>query len=86
MISIDEALQVFGGRRMNTGILEPCPFCGGEAEIQTVVSKFWNGKKFYYVICLDCEATKGYTEEAGAFYLSREEAVREWNRRYPNET
>lgn len=49
--------------------LKPCPFCGGEANIQS----FPNNHRVH---CFSCEAsTKRYFSE-------KEEAVEAWNRRF----
>ena len=35
--------------------LKPCPFCGGEAQIQCVPNYGMEGK-YYYGLCLKCHA------------------------------
>ena len=50
--------------------LEPCPFCGSEAEI--VELKTWEGS--FYVHCPNCGIEQGYR-------YPYEEAVEQWNMR-----
>ena len=50
--------------------LKPCPFCGGEAEIEMDENWYWN----YYVFCQECKITTDYYETA-------DEAIEAWNRR-----
>lgn len=56
--------------------LKPCPFCGGEAQIQCVPNYGMEGK-YYYGLCLKCHSkTQARPAEISA-------AV-DWNtRRYP---
>ena len=50
--------------------LKPCPFCGGEAEIEMDESWYWN----YHVFCQECKIGTDYYETA-------DEARQAWNRR-----
>lgn len=60
--------------------LKACPFCGGEA---AVCQSHYNGK--WFVACLDePEHNVGHFENGGR-YLTKEEAVNEWNRRSASE-
>lgn len=60
--------------------LKPCPFCGGKAEIRTMI---YAGNALYYVRCprincfIHCFTKKKYETEA--------EAVEAWNRRVNDE-
>ena len=54
--------------------LERCPFCGGEAQLDTW-SPMLRSSVFYVVTCTDCGATTWpYVADAGG-------AVNLWNRR-----
>ena len=55
--------------------LEPCPFCGGEAYVDSAVIFFNLPKSLRWRA--ECSACHARTAEKG----SREEAVRAWNRR-----
>ena len=58
--------------------LEPCPFCGGKAEIHNcgeLVNTYIKLTGYFGVHCTKCySATKPYKGE--------EEAVKAWNKRY----
>lgn len=51
--------------------LKPCPFCGGEAKVQS----FSHDRTVY---CTDCNA------RVQKFFPTREEAIEAWNRRADN--
>ena len=51
--------------------LRPCPFCGGQAEIQ--VHKFHELPNTYGVKCRNCDA------QTGQFYSSEGHAITIWN-------
>lgn len=51
--------------------LRPCPFCGGQAEIQ--VHEFCELQNTYGVKCRNCDA------QTGQFYLSEGHAITLWN-------
>lgn len=63
--------------------LKPCPFCGGEAEINP--HSFWNEKekdftdKTFGVVCGECQTS------GNQFYGTEAEAVEAWNRRADDE-
>lgn len=55
--------------------LLPCPFCGGKA----FLNKEWEETFGFFGECSECESSTYYS-------LSREEAVKAWNRRvYPDD-
>lgn len=57
--------------------LLPCPFCGGEAILET--DKIGNEQKLYYVSCKDdCITQYGYSS-------TKEYAIEKWNTRKPIE-
>ena len=53
--------------------LKPCPFCGGEAQMQ--YHEFDGYERTYGVICVDCMV------QFDTFFLLEEEAVKAWNSR-----
>ena len=67
--------------------LKPCPFCGGEAEINIRKQCYGHGEYHdeYFVKCKSCGARSGFEV---VYYLSSkecEEAVtKKWNRRGDN--
>ena len=58
--------------------LKPCPFCGGEAFLQS--HRVMGDERFTesWVLCLDC---LGQTRQ----YLSAKKAIEAWNRRSESE-
>ena len=54
--------------------LKPCPFCGGEAEIQV------DYDRVVFVICKNCKA-RTYAIPIVAEYCANEVAAEKWNRR-----
>jgi Lar family restriction alleviation protein len=52
--------------------LKPCPFCGGEAEVSSIIG---GGSA---VMCKDCEIKTSY------IFSSKESAIEFWNRRSNN--
>jgi len=59
--------------------LKSCPFCGGEAFINTPIKYLVDGELVpaaYYVNCKKCKASNGSCYGEGA-----EEAIEAWNRR-----
>ncbi|MCD8350069.1 MAG: Lar family restriction alleviation protein [Planctomycetaceae bacterium] len=50
--------------------LRPCPFCGGEADVEMVLNDYWNA------YCVDCGATT-------TDIIDQNEAIAAWNRRTP---
>ncbi|MGN0553360.1 MAG: Lar family restriction alleviation protein [Oscillospiraceae bacterium] len=58
--------------------LKPCPFCGGEVELEHV------DNEFYMISCSKCSSATsfGYTYKDGtARDATRAETVKAWNRR-----
>lgn len=60
--------------------LKPCPFCGGEAEIKTLVYQSRFEEKTKQVECMECKATSSAGEHQGDL-RNDEMAAREWNQR-----
>ena len=67
MISLDKAIEIV---RAGMRELKPCPFCGGEAEIEMDDCWYWN----YHVFCQECKIGTDY-------YNTADEAIEAWNRR-----
>ena len=67
MISLDKAIEIV---RAGMRELKPCPFCGGEAEIEMDDCWYWN----YHVFCQECKIGTDY-------YDTADEAIEAWNRR-----
>lgn len=66
------------GRKMSEIKLKPCPFCGGEAYISTVLKPH-----------IDCFHTKKCKMRPDTWLLSSEslkKQIKAWNRRADNET
>lgn len=60
-----------------TDELKPCPFCGGEAELQ---DDLWREDKvFYRAVCGDMECQGHY---CNYWSMTPEEAARRWNTRH----
>lgn len=67
--------------------LLPCPFCGGEAEVDQTTERFEYGiggpnsvmEYGYYVYCKKCSAGTGAVDIPPP---SEDEAIAEWNRRH----
>ena len=53
--------------------LKKCPFCGGEADIESDISDY--GEMRFYVYCKKCIAEGGWG-------FSEKEAIELWNKRY----
>ena len=52
--------------------LKPCPFCGGEAELNTIDES--DSTVINAVWCIDCESEGGY-------YSTEAKAIKTWNTR-----
>lgn len=63
--------------------LKPCPFCGGEAIINTERRHSGTAEKFCFIGCRTsgCIAS---IHSMNRYYLTPEEAVEAWNRRIDN--
>lgn len=60
--------------------LKPCPFCGGEAEVQKAKSTSYFGRKLpYKVKCKRCHCALAYQ-----FFGTEKDATKAWNRRADN--
>ena len=63
--------------------LVPCPFCGGEAYLETVPTLH---KDEYVVCCKDKECTAFYIGYGDiGLYATKEKAIQSWNTRKPME-
>lgn len=61
---------------MNNPKLKPCPFCGGNAKVETYKHPY--GHTMYWVGCAN-EKCDVFPETPG--YSERRNAVRSWNKR-----
>lgn len=60
--------------------LEPCPFCGGVAEVEQVPGNFQEGKRIPWSIwCYNCNLSFGYDSDYGVDFPSKAEAITAWN-------
>lgn len=59
--------------------LEPCPFCGGDAELRHT-DKASENVEASFVICTNCYA-RGRTVNASCGYCADDRVIEEWNRR-----
>ena len=57
------------GRRCGMTELKPCPFCGGEAELNLLLGNY----------CVTCKSCMGAIFPAAG--MTEEEAIELWNRR-----
>ena len=64
--------------------LKPCPFCGGEAELQYGGNGSREAAGMSFVRCKGCGAI-GQKFEVCRRYSSDEKAIEAWNRRADNE-
>lgn len=63
---------------METTDLKSCPFCGKEA---TVYTTFTPSASVWYQVCCKTDCCESATD----FYLTREKAIKAWNRRANDE-
>ena len=61
--------------------LKPCPFCGGEAQINERYRSGTANRKMYWVNCKACGISQQNTNVSGYRYQSK--AIDRWNRREP---
>lgn len=63
--------------------LKPCPFCGGEAQINERYRSGTPNRKMYWVSCKACGISQQHDNTSG--YRYRSKAIEKWNRRKPME-
>lgn len=66
--------------------LKPCPFCGGEAKMQSDIRyprPECEPKTAFEVVCQNWDCIIGFVDER--YYLSEKEAAGAWNRRTKDE-
>jgi len=56
--------------------IEPCPFCGGQAELSNTYDKAFH-MEFWRVVCNECLSSSGILK-------TQEGTISVWNRRYKN--
>ena len=61
--------------------LKPCPFCGGEAQINERYRSGTANRKMYWVSCKACGVSQQHDNTSGYRYQSK--AIDRWNRREP---
>lgn len=61
--------------------LKPCPFCGGEAQINERYRSGIPNRKMYWISCKACGISQQNTNVSGYRYQSK--AIDRWNRREP---
>lgn len=61
--------------------LKPCPFCGGEAQVNERYRSGTPNRKMYWVSCKACGISQQNTNVSGYRYQSK--AIDRWNRREP---
>lgn len=67
--------------------LKPCPFCGGEAKIESLPPDEQYETTSYYISCYDCGSSTSF----GYIYVdktarecTKKETIDKWNRRADN--
>ena len=61
--------------------LKPCPFCGGEAQVNERYRSGTPNRKMYWVSCKACGISQQNTNVSGYRYQNK--AIDRWNRREP---
>ena len=61
--------------------IKPCPFCGGEAQINERYRSGTANRKMYWVSCKACGISQQHDNTSGYRYQSK--AIDRWNRREP---
>ena len=72
-------------RLTDAGVLVPCPFCGGEAEVVAYGPRLLRPSRnhVYSVSCNECEMMSGWDVDYGGRYDTEYEAMLAWNTRAP---
>lgn len=70
-------------RLSEAGVLVPCPFCGGEAEVVAYGPRLLRPSRnhVYSVSCNECEMMFGWDVDYGGRYDTEYEAMLAWNTR-----
>lgn len=61
--------------------LKPCPFCGGEAQVNERYRGGTANRKMYWISCSACGVSQQHDNTSGYRYQSK--AIDRWNRREP---
>ena len=72
-------------RLTDAGVLVPCPFCGGEAEVVAYGPRLLRPSRnhVYSVSCNECEMMFGWDVDYGGRYDTEYEVMLAWNTRAP---
>nr|DAU50978.1 MAG TPA: restriction alleviation protein [Caudoviricetes sp.]DAX25380.1 MAG TPA: restriction alleviation protein [Caudoviricetes sp.] len=72
-------------RLTEAGVLVPCPFCGGEAEVVAYGPRLLRPSRnhVYSVSCNECEMMFGWDVDYGGRYDTEYEVMLAWNTRAP---
>ena len=63
--------------------IKPCPFCGGEAQVNERYRSGTANRKMYWISCSACGISQQHDNTSGYRYQSK--AIDRWNRRKPLE-
>ena len=90
MVLTDEKRALLGDheaakRLTDAGVLVPCPFCGGDADVVAYDPRLLRPSRnhVYSVSCNDCEMMFGWDIDYGGRYDTEYEAMLAWNTRAP---
>lgn len=72
-------------RLTDAGVLVPCPFCGGDADVVAYDPRLLRPSRnhVYSVSCNECEMMFGWDIDYGGRYDTEYEAMLSWNTRAP---
>lgn len=72
-------------RLTEQGVLLPCPFCGGDADVVVYDPRLLRPSRnhVYSVFCNECEMMFGWDIDYGGIYDTEYEAMFAWNTRAP---
>lgn len=62
---------------MSDYTLKPCPFCGGQADIENIGSGEVEDEYFYMISCEECGASACFGDDSE----TKDGAISKWNRR-----
>ncbi len=62
---------------MSDYTLKPCPFCGGQADIEDISNNEIEDDEYYMICCKSCGASACF----GDYSITKDGAIRKWNRK-----